>query len=42
MPEIKNQRAIAEMTHHVIDFTIKSCTPGQKSKWIDIALHRDT
>jgi hypothetical protein len=28
MPKIKNQRAIAEMTQHVINFTIKSCTTG--------------
>lgn len=42
MPEIKNQRAIAKVTHHIIDFSIKSCAASQKSKWIGIALHGDT
>jgi len=42
MPEIKNQWAIAEMTEHVINFAIKSCAPGQKCEWVDIALHRNT
>jgi hypothetical protein len=42
MPEIKNQRAVSEMTQHVVDLTIKSCTAGQKSERINITLHRDT
>ena len=42
MPEIKNQRALAKVAQHVIDFAIKGHPAGQKCEWINITLHRDT